>query len=298
MSSSISTLRDLLTQPEFLTGLSIGTIGLIVAVAIARSRWAYAWGMVLSAAALIVAFATDQMAEGLAAGLLLLVVGGVLLRHSEQPASPTPIVVVAWGLIVLGSTLATQAGDTGVWARFALPLLVIFLGRELGRWETLPQAPLVGVLFAITAFGVWTTVPDTETARGLLGVAIPMSIATHRSVGARLSLAGAFAVVTVIAWVAATGGGARGASIAGAMGCIGFLAIIPALGELGRKVSSGWILTGHALFVLISARVIGLWVRPFPAVFALAALTGLTYLLLLQVSRRDTYESSDRQGPR
>jgi hypothetical protein len=286
VSSSITTLTDLLTEPEFLTGVAAGGIA-IVAILISRSAGLdFDWGLAVAASVFSAIYVTGHSPDGLAIGLVLLIAGGLLIARSAQPASPDPLALLGWILIVIGASLAAQGGETGVWARFGLPVLVVVLGYQLGPWRGMQQAPILGALFAITAFGIWATVPDTETARSLLGVSIPMSIATLRPVAARLGHAGSFALVAVVASVAATGGGARGASIVGAMGCLGMLALIPFMGDRARGLSPGLILAAHGVFVLVSSRMIGLWTHPLPAATALAVLSGVSYFVLDRLASR------------
>jgi hypothetical protein len=131
-------------------------------------------------------------------------------------------------------------------------------------------------MMAITAFGIWVTVPETEHARVFLGVAIPMALATMRPVRARISTAGAFALAGLLVWVVAVGGEARPASIIGGWASLGALAILPlvrqgaaALVERRQLVVIGI----HVVFVVIASRLIGLWES---AVFASVAVLALS----------------------
>lgn len=297
VSSSITTLADLLTEPEFLAGGAAGGIALLALFLVAGAGLDLDWGFAVSAAALSAFYATGQSPGALAIGLAMLIAGGLLVTRTVEPVTSHPRVLLGWILIAIGASLATQGGETGVWARFGLPVLIVVLGYQLGLWKGVRQAPVLGALFAITAFGIWATVPDTETARSLLGAAIPMSIATLGPLRVRLGHPGSFALMAAVAWVAATGGGARGASIVGAMGCVGLIAIIPFMGDKARGLSPGAILVAHAVFVLISSRMIGLWTSPVPAAMALGAVTGVSYFLLDRLALKQDPGRPPVMGP-
>jgi hypothetical protein len=117
-------------------------------------------------------------------------------------------------------------------------------------------------MIAISAFGIWVTVPETETARALLGAAIPLAVGTLPPIRARLGYAGAFALAGLLVWVVATGGEARPGSIIGGWACIGAIAILPHYNPPPRTLVGGKrVLTVllHGLLVLVASRVIGLW---------------------------------------
>jgi len=173
------------------------------------------------------------------------------------------------------------------------------LGALLSTWSTSTKLEWLGPLFAITAFAVWTTVPDTELARLLLGVSLPLALATLRPVSAGLTSAGAFALAGVFAWIPALGGESRPASIIGAWASIGMIALIPFAAALWPDRESPGLVSSfvlHSVLVLIAARVIGLWVWAVPAAFAALALYAAALAIVYALGMRTP--ASDRTDAR
>ena len=105
--------------------------------------------------------------------------------------------------------------------------------------------------------GVYATVPDTEQALVLLGVAAPVALLGWPLRRAVLGPAGSPAAVAVLAWSAAVGGVGRPSSIVGAVGCLGLFVVGP-LSRRSVRTSAPVVVAAHALLVLVSARVAGL----------------------------------------
>jgi hypothetical protein len=102
----------------------------------------------------------------------------------------------------------------------AAPLVASFDGRYRDSGLSIP-------LFGIAALGVFLTVPDTEGAMVLLGVAgIAGFLGWPRPV-ATLGAAGSYAVVGLYMFVAAEGALGRPASIVASVAVLGLLLIIP-----------------------------------------------------------------------
>jgi dTDP-4-dehydrorhamnose 3,5-epimerase len=158
-------------------------------------------------------------------------------------------------------------------------------GWVMSRWSKV-DAPFLGALFLITAFGIWATVPDTHGARVLLGAAVPLALGTTHLVGARLTSAGAFALAGLVVWIGATGGEARPASIIGAWASLGLLLILPiAMGRL-RSYRVAFLLIGQGLFVFVTARIIGFGDDAASAILTTVLLYGLVLGVLRVVTSR------------
>lgn len=256
MESSLDTLADLLRRPEFHAGLLAGLAAWLVVYTLSPRR--YGWGVALSAATIIGVHVSVGQRLGTATGLTLLTLGGALLSRSRDSSYQKPL---SWLIIGLGATVTTVRGGLpgALWIQFLAPVMIVVSGFWMSRWGNLPQRRLLGPLVAITVFGIWSTVPDTDTARILLGAAIPLLFATLPSTGLRLSAAGAFPLAGIVVWVAATGGEGRHASIVGAWACVGILMLLPLLRSRAGRIGPGVVLGGHALLVVISARIFGLW---------------------------------------
>lgn len=290
---SLDTLADLLRRPQFHAGLLTGLAAWLVVYTLSPRR--YGWGVALSAATIIGVHVSVGQRLGTALGLTLLAVGGVLLGgrdNSNQNLLP-------WLIIGLGAIVTTVRGGLPgtLWIQFLAPVMIIVSGYWMSGWGNLPQRQLLGPLVAITAFGIWSTVPDTDTARVLLGAAIPLLFATLPSTGLRLSAAGAFPLAGLIVWVAATGGEGRHASIVGAWACLGVLMILPLLRSKAGRIGPGVVLGGHALFVVVAARLFGLWQEAlFASLGVLIAAAGAYSILRVVSDHTDANSSTSITG--
>src|SRR5205085_2473471 len=92
--------------------------------------------------------------------------------------------------------------------------------------------------YAISVAGVYFTVPDTERALALLGVAIPLALLGWPVAFASLGSGGAYAAVGALIWTAASESSGREASFVGAIGCLGLLVADPMARALGRRRAS------------------------------------------------------------
>ena len=267
MPQELLTLADLLTRPEFLAGLGAGALA-TVGVAAARRPEGRGWGLALTAATLVGLSLTVGQRLSLVVGLVLLAAGGWLLDRpgpsTGQPYNP------GWPLIVAGAILVALRGGLSdlVWPWVVGPVVIVGFGSALGLWRTGPHRHLLGPMVLVTAFGIWATVPNTDTARVLLGASTPLALATVRPIAARIGPAGAFALAGLLVAIAIDGGQTRPASIVGAWASIGLLALLPlTVVVTGTKprLSGAGVLVGHALLVLVASRVVGLRHDALPA---------------------------------
>jgi hypothetical protein len=283
MSDSLPTVIDLLTRTDFLVGGFFGLAGL-VAIFFARSdnTSVLEWALTLTAAAFIAVSLAVGASFSLLASLGALAVGGWMSR----PPSGSARAPFGWALVAIGSVALVWRGgfpEIG-WLIALAPVAIVAIGSTLAAWSTRLPQQLVGVMLAITAFGIWVTVPETEAARALLGASLPMAFATWRPFGgARFGHAGAFALAGLLVWVVATGGEARPASVVGGWACIGAFALLPHFKPapvwfVGRKRTATVLL--HGLLVLVASRVIGLWESGGVALVAVAIVGVGIYFVL------------------
>ena len=261
-----------LDRTEFLAGLVAGGIALALRVLAsvaspARARPGREWGsagLLFAAAALIGLDLTHDAPGGLVGGTALAALGvavagsagrgsaaqgGARLRRAARLVAVGP---GAWVVAAHGAIPGER------WVR-VLVFATIVAGSELvadfdHRAARLGVGP---VLFAISVGGVYATVPDTEQALVLLGVAAPVALLGWPLRGAGLGRAGSAAAVAVLAWSAAVGGVGRPSSIVGAVGCLGLFVVGPLIPRLAR-LSLPVLVAAHGLLVLVSARVAGL----------------------------------------
>lgn len=279
----IQTLVDLLGRVEFIAGLTAGSVALALLASAIPGAHLRPWGLAVGLATLATIHAAIGRRLGFTLATALVAVGGWLISEwtsTKKKASP-----FGWVLIVAGAVLAVSRGEIPEpWIQVGGVVVIIVAGSILRRWGSLNQH-LVGPLFAITAFGIWSTVPETNGARGLLGLAIPLAFATLKPIEARLTTGGAFTVATVVVWVGATGGSARPASAIGAWASLGLLVILPLVSARLRTAPRWPILAAHGAIVLISARVIGLGVAGSVALPSALALHGFALAIALLVTR-------------
>ncbi len=277
MRESISTLRDLLTRSEFQIGIVLGAIALaLLAIGPRRPRWARPWAFVATVAVVAGVQIVDGDHHGLFVGVGFLAVGGALIGSARSTTDGRMIGAFGWAIAASGAALIPWKGrvDPDAWFFFATPAVALGFGAALSTWDRTAARRWVGPLIAITAFAIWTTVPDTEQARLLLGIALPLAFGTLPTVSASLTTAGTFALGGVLAWLPALGGEARSASIVGAWASFGVIILVPLAALLWpmRRIGTTTTFVLHATITLVAARVIGLWTWAVPATIAVVSL--------------------------
>ncbi|MGH8913629.1 MAG: hypothetical protein ACRDZM_03840 [Acidimicrobiia bacterium] len=299
MSETLSTLADLLTRSDFRAGVLAALVGLAVLFAASReettTRW---WGVVFTLAAVIVVNTVVGRSLGVSSGLFALGVGGWLLG----PAGDRPTRWFGWLLVVAGALLVGWRGglDDIDWLPLAGPVAILIGGSALMLWSMRLPHRLLGPMMAITAFGIWVTVPETEHARVLLGVALPLALATLAPMRSRLSTAGAFALAGLVVWVVGIGGDARPASIIGGWASLGALAILPVVRPNPTELMERrpLLIVGiHALFVLLASRVIGLWESAVIASVAVLVVSVVAFVVFGSLVREPVGGKLGHQGP-
>jgi hypothetical protein len=292
-------------QPEFSAGLEAAVVALAAAVligAVWRSRSgrpAPVGGLLLSAAGVVALTSSAPVGapvpEELIGALVLLAIGGFV----ADLASWRP---VRFLLPIPGAfMLATDSGLPDVaWIRILAGVTAVVGGALVADFDTPfrrrrnPALPLL----AISAVGVYYTVPDTEQALVLLAVCLVMTVAAWPLPLVSLGTSGAFAAVGLFSWVVAVGGVGRHSAIVGGVACLALLVVEPFSRVVmrSRREPRGafdrWsVLPLAALqlaFVAFAARVVGLRPTVAPAVWlavAELAVAMATLLALRSASR-------------
>jgi hypothetical protein len=237
----------------------------------------------------------------LAAGL-----GMAFVRRARRVEGPAPVAGLLLAaaflaaLAALGALPMPLAPDLlGAGLRLLVALVMVVGGWLLADFDRRWRGDGLGpVLVAVSAAGIYATVPDTEQALVALGVAVPLAALGWPLPLAALGRAGAFAATGVLLWVTATGGAGRASSVVGGVACLGLLAVEP----LARRLQPGhrsvlealpggrWRVPAatavHLGLVYLASRVAGL--RPTvtqAALLAAAVLIGATLLALLAATR-------------
>jgi hypothetical protein len=180
------------------------------------------------------------------------------------------------------------------------------------RWRRPALAP---ALLAVTAAGIWATVPDVEAALVLLGAAVPMALLgwpsplAGRAAGPPpgYGVAGSVAVAAVLVWAVATGGAARPGSVVGGLACLGLLAVEPAarwldprrrgpLDPVERRPGLAWAaLAAQLALVALASRVVGRLESAATALLLAGIGLGLAVAAGVAVARRSS--PSRRSAP-
>ena len=247
----------------------------------------------------------DQLAAGLLGGLVAaLACMGLWWRARRRPPAVAGLALAA--AAVIGFAVAAPPRPALGWPALvaATAAVAAALAAFDRRWRSLGLAP---ALLAVTAAGIWATVPDVEAALVLLGAALPMALLgwplfLARRAPARpppaFGAAGSLAVAGVLVWAVASGGTGRPGSLVGGLACLGLLAVEPAargldprrrspLDPLERRPGLAWAaLAAQLALVAGAARVVG---RPERATTALGLAVvelGLAVAVGVAVARR------------
>lgn len=284
----MSSILDLLGQPEFLIGLAGGFIALVLFIAIDRDRpLPLALAVVCIAAVDI--YVSLRHGLGLTFAVAILASGGCIMAWSDSGPVRRVLLHIAGVTVVFGGAIAVtrlEGMPSEPWARVGVAAVVVLLGSALGtRWDE-GTSTLTGLLLAVSFFGIWTTVPETDGARALVGAAIPLSLASLPGIGARIFRPGAFALAGVVGFVVVTGGQTRASAVVGGIGAMGLFLLFPAIRGHFAFVSGAAVFTAHAVLVLLAARVFGLMDNVWVALVGTALAFVVTAWALLALARR------------
>ncbi len=319
--SSFQTLWDF---PQFRDGLQIGVVVAIVAVGIGwstrprRRGFRAPWG--LAGPAWVVAslgalggwwgFAgVVELPKVLLWGLVILFVSGEIAERTPNPKIIGIILGFPGALLVAFSYEFEGPG----WIRW-LVLGVAAVGGPLAadldrRAARLGLGP---VLWLIAVAGLYWTVPDTERARCLIGVAFPIALTGWPLRATRMGAGGISASIGLFMWVAAIEGRGRPGSIVGAGASIGLFLVEPVgrmlakhrIAPLSRKLSVGafelWVVGAQIAVTGYASRVVGFAATGAAATWLVlpAIPVGIAIGGLLGVSKRLRPRSSPTSAVR
>jgi len=305
-----------LDHPEFRTGVAIGAaltaLGAVVGLlAQARRRRVLPLGGLLIAAGFVVgARHASHLPNSIAVGVALLALGGFVAGVAARRRAWLGLLGVALaapGAVVLATHLQVASGRANPrpsWIALLVVVSIAIGGPLVANFDRRFGArgwPLV--LYAVTAVGVYATVPDTERALVLLGVSVPLLLLGWPAALMSLGSAGSYAAVGALVWVAATDGRGRQTAIIGAIACLGLLVIEPAARLLrGRRATvlavlptSIWtvlpVAGTHLAIVFVASRIAGLR----HAISAAATIVVLESLIV--VAALFLYEPPPGAGP-
>ena len=303
------TVRDLFDKPEFANAagwaFGFGVVGLFVGL-----LWRRVWRRPAPVAGLIVAAAfgfsfhySIGIPNNVERGLWLLVAAGIITGFLA--ALWHPLIILGIGFALPGATLLTK--NTGLlvhphWVKTLVVATVVIGGTLVAdfdrRYRDRGWAP---AMFAVSAIGLYLTVPDTERAMLLLGAALPVVLLGWPFPLASLGAVGAYPCVGALAWVAAFDGRGRLSAIVGGVACLGFFAAEPVAsvirirlkGVLTALPRKWWVAiavgAGQLVFVAVAGRLAGerSEVKPAVAIVAMEMAVAVALLVLGAREARD-----------
>lgn len=278
----MSDLIDLLDTDFFQVGLRFGLAALVlgwIAVVIGQRtrRPVPVAGVLITFATFTALVALGEEVTPDLVGLGLMVVGVVLARLLRATDWLVALAAVPGALWIAIGTSSTNL----LWVRIAIVVVVPVAGFLTSDFEKRYEGIGLGVVFyTLAALGVFVAVPDTEWARTLVAVAVPIAFLSWPKAAASLGAEGSYLAVTTLILVAAHGGEGRPASIVGGVACLGLLVLEPIamamasevvkLSSLFRRNWAGVVLAALPQFVIVAlcSRVAARFTRELPALIA------------------------------
>ena len=130
---------------------------------------------------------TERLPDGLAPGLGALLLGGLVADIFRAPWPATLILAVLGAWLTASTTDLPEVG----WIRVLVLASAVVGGTLLSdfdsRWCRRGLGP---VLLAVSMLGIYATVPDTEQALVVLGLALPLALTSWPWPVASLGVAG------------------------------------------------------------------------------------------------------------
>lgn len=266
----LGSLKTLVEDSDFHTALLVAAIAAAVVAIAALVRGApLPLGGLIAAGSLAYALQQTRPTEvpdevligvGILAIASLVTVGNQVLPLHAIAALP--------GALLVGSSLP---GVTFDWTQpFVVVAIVVAAPLVVDFDRAFARTAWAGPLIAVSAFGVWATVPDAERSIPLVAATLPLLILAWPRPLATLGPPGAYALVGLFVWIAAVEGRGRAGSIIGAVGCLGVLLVepivrrmVPLGGHRTTRAQGGLntarVLTGalHVGVVFVCARIAG-----------------------------------------
>jgi len=298
-----------LRLPEFSAGCRLGVAVLAVAIVVSlvcrkrRHRDPLPIGGLLIAGAFVEAMReTGRLVPGLAVGLAMLAVAGVIADVSGHRAFVLAALAVPGGWI-----LATHAGLGNVsWVKAVVAGSIIVAAPLAASLDTRAGPDGLGpVLLAVSTIGVYFTIPDTDVGLALFPIAALLALAAWPRPLVRLGAGGTAAAVGTLVWVSAVGGLGRSTAVIGGVACLGLLIAEPLgrlmaarpRGALGGDGHGTWYVVLIALVQLIvvyvASRVAGVRTQVGAAVTIATLDLGLVAIGTAVIAARRSRTTSD-----
>jgi hypothetical protein len=248
------------------TGVALAVVVALGAARVLSSRWWGGTGTVTTIGALAGAAAIVRLPAELVVGVALLAGAGLAAARWSWGIGTVAVVP---GAVLVAAAVGETAPASPEWVRIVVGAAAGCTALACRDFDaTWPR--LTGTCLAVTAVGVYATVPDTETARALVGAA-GVSALLGLAPGLRPSPAWSSASAGLIAWNVGVGGWPRPGAVVGGVACAGLLALGPLL-RWARTPSTVIVLV-HVGLVALVARAAGLR----EGALAAALITAVSY---------------------
>ncbi len=274
----MGSVTDLTNTSQFAAGLVAGLVAAAIVAGIAlaldaRARRFPLAGLAHASAALValgVAGTAHQQIRPDAWGLVavaLAAVAGLVAQRFADPALVAMLLVPAGAAVLYDLRNLPDA-----WMAPVVAAAVVVGGALAGDFDLAQRHRALGpMLLAGTAFGIYSTVPDTEAARVLVGVALPFMALAMAWPVPLLGSGGAAATVTIWLLLAARDGATRPGAVIGAIGCLGLFVWEP----IGRRVAAQLLANRPPAIVERAAVIVAALIFDALVVFWAARVAGL-----------------------
>jgi hypothetical protein len=273
----VQDVENVLGDAAFWTAFVIAAAGtLVVWLRLRRSEPEPGVWLVVAVAICAGVRSDVALENALVAAIVMLGAGEYLARDLPWRARG---VALAPGATVLGASLPD---GWPFWIRVVAAVAAV-IGSLLAI-ESDRRAPrLVPLLLAIGALGVYLCVPDTETAKALLGALVAAAaLGCEPRLRHRVGLS---AVVGLFVWTATFGGVGRAGSVVGGIACLGVVLLVSLVRRSRSRAFAVLLVIVQVALVAYVSRVAGFEVSAWSAA-ALAAAAGAVSWLVLALSAR------------
>jgi hypothetical protein len=282
--------------------------GVVFLTSLVLRRQIAGLGVAFAAAAFVALAASDNVLPGrsIPAALpvgMVLAYGLTEVAHRVRPQSWLTLVASVPGAIVTAGALVGVA----TWIRVVVAGFCVVGSAGVADFDSgdvrRGAAPL---MWLITVGAVYATVPDTEAARAVIGVAIPIACLGWPGRYARFGTGGAAASACALGWVIGQDGFGRAGAVVGAAATLGLFVLEPLVRRAVARprtmgptdmVDRAATVALHLVIAMVAARWAGQAHDATVAALRLLGALPIALLLTLALVRRDADDPA-RTPPR
>ena len=246
---------DLLAQDGFWWGVSLGLVAWTV-LAMRGSSAAganYGWALLFGVGAVATIALRFEVPILALAGFVVLAVSGLIV----DLGGPRIRAMAAAGVVAIGgAVLLTLESGAPVWLQLLLAPTLLLTGWSVHATSRSGAADYLGLLVALTAGGIWVTVPETDMVVVVVGFALAMASATFPPARARASATGALLLSGLLAGVTLLGGFLRPDSVVAGWLSIGLLPVVPAVSRSWGDTGLGVLVVAHFVVIAVLTRMV------------------------------------------